>query len=131
METQKPTIVQSLKGGLIAGVIAAAGNSAWNFIAQAMGSVAPPNFAVAVVMASIVPLVLGGVFYFLLAKFTAKGKMIFLIVSGVFTLLSLYSPMQPVMPDGTATPEGFALLALPMHIIAGGAAMWGIPKFAK
>jgi Family of unknown function (DUF6069) len=131
METQKPTIVQSLKGGLIAGVIAASANLAWNFIAQSMGSVAPPNFAIAVAMSSILPLVLGGVFYFLLVKFTAKGKMIFLIVSGVFTLLSLYGPMQPMMPDGTPTPEGFAMLTIPMHIIAGGAAIWGIPKFAK
>jgi Family of unknown function (DUF6069) len=131
METLKPTIVQSLKGGLIAGVIAASLNLAWNFIAQSMGSVAPPNFTIAVIMSSILPLVLGGVFYFLLLKFTGKGKMIFLIVSGVFTLLSLFGPMQPVMPDGTPTPEGFAMLTIPMHIIAGGAAMWGIPKFAK
>lgn len=120
METQKPTITQALKGGLIAGVIAAPVNVAWNFIAQSLGSVAPPNFLMGVILSSILPLLIGSILYFLLVKFTANGKMV-----------SLYGPMQPVMPDGTATPEGFALLTIPMHLIAGGVAMWGIPKFAK
>jgi Family of unknown function (DUF6069) len=131
METQKPTITQALKGGLIAGAIAAPANVAWNFIAQSLGSVAPPNFLMGVILSSILPLLIGSILYFLLVKFTANGKMIFLVVSGLFILVSLYGPMQPVMPDGTATPEGFALLTIPMHLIAGGVAMWGIPKFAK
>ena len=131
METQKPTIVQSLKGGIISGVIAASLNLAWNFIAQSIGTITPPNFTIAIIMSSILPLALGSVLYFLLVKFTANGKMIFLIVSGIFMLVSFYGPMQPVMPDGSSTPEGFVMLTIPMHIIASGVAMWGIPKFAK
>ena len=131
METQKPTFVQALKGGVIAGAIAAALNLVWNFIAQSMGSEPPPNFQMGVIMASIFPLLIGAIFFFLLTKFTAKGKMIFLIISGVFTLLSLFGTMQPTMPDGTATPEGFMFLAMPMHLIAGGMAMWAIPRFSK
>ena len=131
METQKPTIVQSLKGGIISGVIAASLNLAWNFIAQSIGTIAPTNFTIAIIMSSILPLALGSVLYFLLVKFTANGKMIFLIVSGIFMLVSFYGPTQPVMPDGSSTPEGFVMLAIPMHIIASGVAMWGIPKFAK
>ena len=131
METQKPTIVQSLKGGIISGVIAASLNLAWNIIAQSIGTITPPNFTIAIIMSSILPLALGSVLYFLLVKFTANGKMIFLIVSGIFMLVSFYGPMQPVMPDGSSTPEGFVMLTIPMHIIASGVAMWGIPKFAK
>ena len=131
MEIQKTTIGQSLKAGLISGVIATPINVAWSFIAQSMGSVVPSNFLVGVVMSSILPLLIGSIVYFLLVKYTAKGHMIFLVVSGIFTLVSLFAPMQPVMPDGTATPEGFALLTMPMHFIAGGLAMWVIPKFAK
>ena len=89
METQKPTITQALKGGLIAGVIAAPVNVAWNFIAQSLGSVAPPNFLMGVILSSILPLLIGSILYFLLVKFTANGKMIFLVVSGLFMLVSL------------------------------------------
>ena len=131
METQKPTFTQALKGGLISGVIAAPLNVTWYFIAQSTGSVAPRHFITNVIVSSIVPLLIGAVLYFSLVKFSKKGKMIFLVISGVFTLASLYSTMQPTMPDGTVTPEGFTLLTLPMHLIAGGIAMWGIPKFSK
>ena len=131
METQKPTFIQSLKGGFISGVITAPINLAWYFIALSLGSIAPPHFSTNVIFSSIIPLLIGAILYFSLAKFLKNGKMIFLIISGVFTLASLYGTMQPTMPDGTVTPEGFTLLTLPMHLIAGGIAMWGIPKFSK
>ena len=131
METQKPTFVQALKGGAIAGAIAALINVVWYFIAQSLGSVPPPDFLMGVVMASIFPLLIGASLFFLLTKFTGKGTMIFLVISGVFTLLSLFGTMQPTLPDGTPIPDGFVLLTMPMHLIAGGVAMWGIPKFAK
>ena len=131
METIKPTFKQAIVGGLISGVIAAPLNEIWDFIAVAFGSIAPPNFMVAVVISSIVSLLIGAVLYFLLMKYSKRGRMIFLAVSTVFTLLSLYATMQPVMPDGSATPHGFALLTIPMHLIAGGVAMWGIPKYSN
>ncbi len=131
METQKPTFTQALKGGLISGAIAAPLNLVWNFVAQSLGSMAPPNFIFGVIMSSLFPLLIGAILYFLLVKYSNIGKMIFLVVSGVFTLVSLYGPMQPVMPDGSTAQQGFPLLTIPMHLIAGGMAMWGIPKFSK
>ena len=131
METQKPTIVQALKGGLISGGMVAVLNSIWNLIAQSMGIVPPPNFTVAIIMASIVPIMFGAIIYFLLRKFILKGTLIFTIVGAIFALVSLSGPMQPQMPDGSPTPEGFAMLTIPMHIVAGGLALWGIPKFSK
>lgn len=131
METNKPSFLQALKGGLISGVIAAVLNSIWNIVAQQFGSVAPPNFAMAVIMASIIPLMVGAIVYFLLVKFTAKGAIIFLVVGIIFTLASMGGPFQTQMPDGSPAPQGFPLLTVPMHIIAGAVALWGIPKFAR
>ncbi len=131
MESLKPTFTQALKGGLISGVVAAPLNLTWNLIAPSLGSVPPPNFMIAVTVSSILPLLIGAVLYFLLVKYSKNGKMIFLAVSAIFTLVSLYGPMQPMMPDGTAAPQGFALLTIPMHLIAGAVAMWGIPKFSN
>lgn len=131
MENQTPTFVQSLKAGAITGVASAVLNIIWNMVAQSLGSVPPPDFTMAVIMASIVPLLLGSVVYFLLVKYTAKGKLIFWIVGGAFLLFSFGGPMQPQLPDGSPTPEGFALLTIPMHAIAGLLALWGIPRFAR
>ena len=57
--------------------------------------------------------------------------MIFVVISAVFTIVSLYGTVQPVLPDGTPAPDGFTLLTMPMHLIAGAVAIWGIPKFSK
>ncbi len=132
MEIQKPTLVQALKGGLISGVIAAIANGIWNLIAQSGLGIQVPLIGIKqTTFASIIPLLLGALLFFLLVKFTAKGSQIFTIIAVVFTILSLYGTVQPMLPDGSPTPEGFALLTMPMHFIAGGVAIWGIHKFAK
>ena len=129
----KPTITQALKGALISGVIALVLNQIWNFIAlHFLGSVAPAGpWAFMVGFSSVFPLLIAGLVYFLLEKYTGNGDKIFVILSVVLTVLSTYSNFQPVLPDGTTTPQGFALLTVPMHFIAGFAAAFGIPRFSK
>lgn len=126
------TFVKALKGGIIAGLIGAALNSIWSFVAQSMGSVPPPGFPIAIIMSSIFPVLIGSVIFFFLAKYAAKGQLIFTIVGVVFTLISLYPTLTTTtLPDGTTVVEGFTLLTLPMHIISGAIAIWAIPKFSK
>jgi hypothetical protein len=131
METQKPTFARVLKAGTIAGFIGAGLNNIWSFIAQAMGSVPPPGFPVAVTISSVLLAIIGAILYFVLVKFLSKGQITWVIVSTLFAIVSCYGPTQPVLPDGTPAPEGFALLAIPMHIISGIVAIWGIPKWSK
>ncbi len=129
----KPTITQALKGAFISGVIALVVNQIWSFIAlHFLSSLAPAGpWQIMVAVSSIVPLLLGGVVYFLLEKYTSNGAKIFTGISVVLTVLSIYGNFQPVLPDGTATPQGFALLTVPMHFVAGFAAAFGIPRFSK
>ena len=132
MENQKPTLIDALRGGLISGVIAAVINGVWNLAAQPLLNIQVPLIGlVQTTMASILPMLFGGILFFLLAKFTGKGKMTFVVISAVFTIVSLYGTVQPVLPDGTPAPDGFTLLTMPMHLIAGAVAIWGIPKFSK
>jgi hypothetical protein len=79
--------------------------------------------------ASVVPTIIGALCYFGLSRFTSKAKLIFTIAGIAFMLFSFLGPLSPELPDGTPTPEGFAGLTLPMHIIAGLVAVIFIPKY--
>ena len=129
--TTQLTFLNTLKAGAIAGFVGAGLNHVWSFIAQALGSVPPPGFALAVTISSVLLVVVGAVFYFLLARFVPKGALIWTVVGVIFMLASCYSPTLPTLPDGTAAPEGFALLTIPMHLISGLIALWGIPRWSN
>jgi len=132
METHNITFLKALKGGAIAGLIGAGLNNIWTLIANALGATVPPGFALAVTMSSIFPLLIGAIIYFFLIKYTAKGKMIWLIVSIGFTLFSFFPVFNtPQLPDGTLLDSTFPLLVGPMHAISGFLAIWGIPKWSK
>ncbi len=129
----KPSITQTLKAALTSGVIALVLNQIWNFIAlNYLNAMAPAGpWTVLVCTSSIIPLLLAGVVYFLLEKYTSKGSLIFTITALILTVLSIYPNLQATLPDGTAAPQNFALLSIPMHFIAGLAAAFGIPHFSK
>jgi hypothetical protein len=132
MTTQNVTFAQALKGGAIAGLIAAGLNNIWSLIAGAMGATIPPAFALPVTVSSIFPLLIGAMIYFALMKYSAKGKVIWLVLSIGFTLVSFFPVFNtPQLPDGTLLDSTFPLLVGPMHAISGFLAAWAIPKFSK
>ncbi len=129
----KPTIKQVLKGALISGAIALVLNQIWNIIAlNFLGAVSPPGpWTVMVSFSSVFPLLLAGIVYFALEKYTVSGTKIFVGIAIVLTILSCYPNFQPLLPDGTAAPQNFALLTVPMHFVAGLAAAICIPRLSK
>ena len=130
--SQQITFVKALKGGFITGMIAAGLNNLWSLVAQGLGSVPPPGFPVAVTMSSIFPIMVGSILYFILTKLSSKGYLIFVIFSIVFTGVSIYPTIAlNQLPDGSPVGAGFTLLTLPMHLISGALAIWGIPRFSK
>jgi hypothetical protein len=132
MESTNITLVKALKGGAIAGAIAVGINNIWSLIAGAMGATIPPGFVVPVIMASIVPLLIGAVIFFALIKYAPKGDVIWLVVSIGFTLYSFYPVWNTAqLPDGTILDHTFPLLAGPMHAFSGFLGAWGIPRFSK
>jgi len=132
MATTNLTFVQALKGGFIAGIIAAGLNNIWALIAQALGVTIPAGFVFPVTVSSIFPLVIGAVIYFLLVRFASKGKIIWIIISVGLTVLSFVPVFNtPQLPDGTVLDRTFPLLVGPMHVISGFLAVWAIPKFSK
>lgn len=125
-------ISQTLKAGLYSGLIAAVINNLYGFIYKTVtGIQAAIINPVSISLSSILPLVIAGLVFYFLASKLKNGATVFSIASIVLGVLSLYSSFQPVLPDGSAVPQGFALLTAPMHIVAALCAAIGIPKFSK
>jgi hypothetical protein len=72
---------------------------------------------------------MASLFYFALSRFTPKATLIFIIAGVAFTLFSFGGPLQSQLPDGTPTPQGFAGLTLPMHIISGVVVIYTLVRY--
>ena len=108
METQT-TFLKAVKAAGIAGLIGAGANNIWSLIANALGATIPPGFALAVTLSSLFPVLIGGIIYFLLMKYTAKGKTVWYVIGVVFlTLIILNISMVKFPVD--------SLLNLPFSI---------------
>ncbi|HNP75793.1 MAG: DUF6069 family protein [Cyclobacteriaceae bacterium] len=126
------SISQALKGGAIAAFIAAGANNVWSLIANALGATIPAQFVIAVTLASIIPMILGSLVYFLLMKYATRGFAIWMILSIGFTLVSFFPVFNTTqLADGTPTDSTFPLLVGPMHAISGFLAVWGIHRWSK
>jgi hypothetical protein len=126
------TIGSALKAALAAGVLASALNLVYYFIYTSAVGIGPsPINPVTTAVSSVIPLLLAGILFYVLAKKVKNGKTIFVVVAVVLGLLSLFSSFQTQLPDGTTAPEGFAALSAPMHLIAAAAAAFGIPWFTN
>jgi Family of unknown function (DUF6069) len=119
--TSKLNFKQSLIAGLLAGVTSAIINAILFLIFHGTGVISDtiypqpnkPMIIVPVIMASIVPSIIGSLVFFLFEKFSNNGYKMFSIVTIVLMVLSLYSPFT-VIP-GVST--GYALVLCVMHII--------------
>ncbi len=126
------SVKNALVAGLLAGVIIAVLNNLYNLFCGTVLYISAPNVihAGSVTGSSMVPALLAGLCYYLLARFTRRPGLIFAVVVVVFTLLSMSGPLQPVLPDGSPAPAGFAVLTGPMHLVAGAVMLLVIPRYA-
>ncbi|NIJ54569.1 DUF6069 family protein [Dyadobacter arcticus] len=117
----KLDIKQSLVAGLLAGITSAVINAILFFIFHGAGVITDtiypqpdkPMTIAPVIMASIVPSIIGSLVFFLFEKFTNNGYKIFSIVAIVLMVLSLFSPFT-VIPGVTM---GYSLVLCVMHIV--------------
>lgn len=120
--TTKLTLKQTLFAGLLAGIAAAVINAVLFLVFHGAGVIrddiqpqpGQPMTIVPVVIASIVPLIIGSLVFFLFEKFTAKGFTIFATIALILAALSLVSPFT-VIPNVTL---GYSLVLCVMHVVA-------------
>ena len=127
---------QSIQAGLLAGVVAAVINAIIYFVFHAAGVlhdgvfVQPPNqplTVVPVIVASLLPSVIGSIGFFLIEKFTTSGYRIFSILTIVLTALSMYSPFTK--PINVTT--GYALVLCLMHVVVAFTLLYFINRALK
>lgn len=118
----KLNLKQSLFAGLLAGIAAAAINGVLFVVFRSAGVISDeiypqpgqPLTIVPVIMASVVPLLIGSFVFYLFERFTTKGFKIFAVVALVLMALSLVSPFA-MIPNVTL---GYSLALCLMHIAA-------------
>ena len=125
----KPNIIVA---ALIAGGIAAASNVAAYLIARAFGvplevvtqvpNTLQPLPLIAVVLASIIPALVGAAGLALLRRLTPRADLIFQILTAVIVLASLGGPLRQPTDDATK----FVLNL--MHVLAGGIIAYGLTR---
>lgn len=129
--TKKKLFNKLIVRGLITGIIAAVLNNAYAIIYMEVTNFLPPTEinALSISMATFLAAILATFVYFGLTVYSSYPNIAY-IVGGIFFLgVSLLAPMSKTLPDGTFTPEGFAGLAVPMHIISGLLILLIIPYF--
>ncbi|MBC8084041.1 MAG: hypothetical protein H7Z21_12590 [Hymenobacter sp.] len=129
----KLTFGQSITAGLLAGLAAAVLNAVLFFVFHATGVltdtvyVQPPNQPLTimpVIMASLVPALVGSIVFFLLEKFTNNGFRIFSILAVILVVLSLASPFT-VPQNGTV---GYGVVLCVMHLVVAAALLYFLRK---
>lgn len=127
----KPGIKTFLSGALISGIVVSILNNVYAMIYTFATDFSLPEVinVVSITMASILPVLVSGMLYFILSRFTTKATLIFIMVGALFTVASLAGPLQPQLPDGTPAPAGFTALTIPMHIISGVVTLYLLPKY--
>lgn len=124
-----PAVWRYAFGGLLATAVAVAGNLAWLAVFPRYTGYTPSPLIspVAIVGATTSAVLLAAGIYLLLSRALTIATPLYLLGSLAVAAATAVAPLAPVMPDGSPTPEGFALLAMPMHLWAGVAAALVVP----
>jgi hypothetical protein len=72
-----------------------------------------------VLIATMLPILLGGVVYYLLYSATRYHRILFVIGCIALLICSLLAgPLAPMLPDGSPSTHDFEVLTIPMHCVA-------------
>jgi hypothetical protein len=122
---------QFLIAGLIAGLVAAVVNNAYQLIYTAVTGFSAREAVniFTVSLASIIPLVLAGLVYYLLSRNTSKPTMYFIILAVILTMFSERLRVFALFFYNYDVPVEFYSLIIPMNFIAGSVAAIVIPMY--
>ncbi|HEY1045801.1 MAG TPA: DUF6069 family protein [Bacteroidia bacterium] len=129
---KKLNLKQSIIAAITAAVVAAAVNAILFLILHAVGvftddimiQAQTPLSIAPVLMSSIMPLIIAGILFFILERYTQNGYKIFSIISIIFLLLSFINPFA-LIPGVTI---GYGIGLNVMHIVAAASILYFIKR---
>ena len=133
MPIEKPAIGLIWRNGIIAAIAVAVINALIYLLGAATGNMPQdvltplgmPITLTTMIVASIVPLLLGTFAYMILTRFTAKSlaNRIFVMVSILLLIFMAISPLQLA-----GAPIGMVVILEVVHLIAGGALIYALTR---
>lgn len=124
-----PSVWRYAWGGALAAAIAVAGNLWWHSAFTRVTGYPRPTLITpeAIVGATMASVLLAAGIYLLLSRALVIATPLYVLGSVAVAAATMVAPLTPVMPDGSLTPDGFAHLAMPMHLWAGISAALTVP----
>jgi hypothetical protein len=118
-----------IKAAFKVGIIAAVINLIWFIAARIIFLIDYPSVKwYFVLIATILPVLLGGVVYYLIYTATRYHRIVFVIGCMVLLVCSLLAgPLAPMLPDGSPSTKDFMVLTIPMHCVAAFMAAFVLP----
>ncbi len=109
-----------LKAGFKVGIIAAVINLVWFIAARILLLIDYPSVKWHfVLIATMLPILLGGVVYYLLYSATRHHRIVFILGCMALLICSILAgPLAPMLPDGSPSNRDFKILTIPMHCVA-------------
>ena len=118
-----------IKAAFKVGIIASVINLIWFIAARIIFLIDYPSVKwYFVLIATMLPILLGGVVYYLIYTATRYHRIVFVIGCLVLLVCSLLAgPLSPILPDGSPSTHDFMVLTIPMHCVAAGMAAFVLP----
>jgi hypothetical protein len=121
-----------IKAAFKVGIMASVVNILWFIAAKIILLIDYPSVKwYFVLVATMLPILLAGVVYYLLYSATSRHHRILFIIGCIAVIiLTLFGgPLSPVLPDGSPSTRDFQVLTIPMHCVAGFMAAFMIPAW--
>jgi hypothetical protein len=128
-----PSAWRYVGGGVLAAMLAAAGNLSWRAVAPGVTGYAVPAVLdpLSVSVASVGSVLLAAGIYLLLSRALVIATPLYMAGCVIVAAASSVAALVPVMPDGSPAPAGLAPIAIPMHMLAGVVAALVVPAVVR
>jgi len=127
-----PGFERLLLGGLVAGAVSACTNNVYFMLYRwATDFHGHEPSCMSITLSSLAPSAPAALGYFVLARLTARARLVFASVTSIIILISFEGLLRQTLPDGTPKPAGFDGAVMPMHVVVGLATALLVPWFAR
>lgn len=132
--TRYTVLTRGILGGLFVGIATTVVNLAFDFIYRSITTYEFSEFVNinSIIFFTIPTLVAAGIVYAILCHYFKKGRVLYIILALMLTVLVAFIPLGPnMMPSGHPLPAAARYLTMGIELISGLAGAFALPYFAE